>query len=446
MNQSTLSPVSSSSSSASSSSESEWSDLSDFSTDEAVIAFQSALEAEFAACHNLEEAVRSLFGPNIDDRVISPIISALRMHKELHKDNKLLASLCHAVYSLIDDDDDIRAMKHIQMMNSRYSLTSAGSLKRLQPCDISPSDLINRVATAVENAQNIIVLSGAGVSVSCGIPDFRSKGGLYDLVSREPGFDLGDAQMVFDVSEFRSNPATFFKIARHLMPSNSITPSKTHYFFACLQAKKKLRRVYSQNIDGLEHKAGVSLDQLVLCHGSFLSSTCTNPSCKASVPSSHIEPIVREGAVPYCEECQRRRHVRSKQPRQKRRKLRKGKNRGEPWVSSSDDEDNDNANDVGIMKPDIVLFGESLPSYVQTSLEVDVALGDLVLVFGTSLKVKPVSLIPDMFPPSIPQVLVNREKVGRLFQIELLGDCDVVVDALCKHLGWTIPHLSRSRI
>lgn len=93
------------------------------------------------------------------------------------------------------------------------------------------------------------------------------------------------------------------------------------------------------------------------------------------------------------------------------------------------------------MKPDIVLFGEPLPPAVATCVAADVRPGaaDLVLVVGTSLAVAPVSTLPARFPAGVPRVLLNRTPVvppGGAFDYVALGDCDAIVGALRRELGW----------
>ncbi|CAN0212804.1 unnamed protein product, partial [Discosporangium mesarthrocarpum] len=99
----------------------------------------------------------------------------------------------------------------------------------------------------------------------------------------------------------------------------------------------------------------------------------------------------------------------------------------------------------GVIKPDITFFGEKLSSSVNRSLEHDRKKADLVLVMGTSLKVAPVSRILQYMPAHVPQarqVLVNRElvcpprAVSDGFDLNLLGDCDVVVSYISQCLGW----------
>lgn len=94
------------------------------------------------------------------------------------------------------------------------------------------------------------------------------------------------------------------------------------------------------------------------------------------------------------------------------------------------------------MKPDITFFGEALPDEFSRRLtEHDRDKVDLVIVIGTSLKVTPVSEIVSWLPANIPQIYVSRQAVNHInFDIDLLGDCDVVVSELCRRLGWPMVH------
>lgn len=90
----------------------------------------------------------------------------------------------------------------------------------------------------------------------------------------------------------------------------------------------------------------------------------------------------------------------------------------------------------GIMKPDIVFFGEGLGDAFHNAVAEDKNKVDLLIMIGSSLKVRPVALIPSSIPQSVPQILINREPLGHLTpDVELLGDCDGIVNQLCHLLG-----------
>eukprot|EP00493_Phyllostaurus_siculus_P027044 UN27390 len=97
--------------------------------------------------------------------------------------------------------------------------------------------------------KNIVVLAGAGMSVSAGIPDFRTPGtGLYDNLQK---YNLPTPEAVFSIDFFRTNPQPFCDLAKELWPG-SLKPTVSHFFIKLLHDKGLLRRIYTQNIDGLE--------------------------------------------------------------------------------------------------------------------------------------------------------------------------------------------------
>ncbi len=94
------------------------------------------------------------------------------------------------------------------------------------------------------------------------------------------------------------------------------------------------------------------------------------------------------------------------------------------------------------MKPDITFFGEALPDHFSERLtNHDKNLVDLVIVIGTSLKVAPVSEVVPYLPANIPQMYISRTPVSHVnFDVDMLGDCDIVVTELCRRAGWDLMH------
>lgn len=122
---------------------------------------------------------------------------------------------------------------------------------------------IQSVIDLLKEKSKILVLTGAGISVSCGIPDFRSRNGVYARLERDFP-DLRSPQDMFDLAFFKSNPNPFFTFAKELFPGQ-FKPSFTHRFIRLLEKKSKLLRNYTQNIDTLEETAGIS--RFIPCHG-----------------------------------------------------------------------------------------------------------------------------------------------------------------------------------
>uniref|UniRef100_A0A667XTB9 protein acetyllysine N-acetyltransferase n=1 Tax=Myripristis murdjan TaxID=586833 RepID=A0A667XTB9_9TELE len=262
--------------------------------------------------------------------------------------------------------------------------------KRKKRKDINTLEDVVRL---LHESKKILVLTGAGVSVSCGIPDFRSRDGIYARLAVDFP-DLPDPQAMFDIEYFRRDPRPFFKFAKEIYPGQ-FQPSPCHKFISMLDKKGKLLRNYTQNIDTLEQVAGVQ--RIIQCHGSFATASCL--VCKHKVDCEAVREDIFNQVVPRCPRC---------------------------------------PEDIplAIMKPDIVFFGENLPEMFHRAMKQDKDEVDLLIVIGSSLKVRPVALIPNSIPHEVPQVLINREQLPHLnFDVELLGDCDVIVNELCHRLG-----------
>ncbi|KNE61271.1 hypothetical protein AMAG_07014 [Allomyces macrogynus ATCC 38327] len=250
----------------------------------------------------------------------------------------------------------------------------------------------------LQKSSRIMVVTGAGISVSCGIPDFRSKNGIY---SRLTDYELEDPTQMFDLEYFRRKPETFYSFANEIYPSN-FKPSPCHAFVALLEQQGKLLRNYTQNIDNIEQLAGI--ERVIQCHGSFRTARCV--TCGYKVPGNAIEKEVFAKTVPKCPKC--------------------------PPDSP-----------FPVIKPDIVFFGEQLPDEFHDQIKPDLAATDLILVIGSSLKVAPVSEILSSVPDHVPQLIINRELLPYLahhFDVHLLGNADTVVMELCRRAGWTLPH------
>ncbi|XP_068433974.1 NAD-dependent protein deacetylase sirtuin-3, mitochondrial [Clinocottus analis] len=243
--------------------------------------------------------------------------------------------------------------------------------------------------------KRVVVMAGAGISTPSGIPDFRSPGsGLYDNLQQ---YNLPYAEAVFELSFFHHNPHPFFALAKELYPGN-YQPNLTHYFVHLLHKKSQLLRMYTQNIDGLERLAGIPPEMLVEAHGTFATATCT--ACLREYEGAEIRPDVMRGVVPRCTACK------------------------------------------GVVKPDIVFFGEELPLRFFKYLT-DFPQADLLIVMGTSLEVEPFASLSGAVRHSVPRLLINMDPVGpfstrrRPYDVVRLGDVVAGVRALVYALGWT---------
>lgn len=155
--------------------------------------------------------------------------------------------------------------------------------------------------------------------------------------------------------------------------------------------------LFTQNIDCLERTAGVPPEKIIEAHGSFATQRCID--CRTEFPDDLMHEHVKRGEPPHC--------------------IREGCG--------------------GLVKPDIVFFGEQLPEKFFSNISVP-ATADLVLVMGTSLLVHPFAGLPRAASEGVPRVLFNLERVGdlgtRADDVLCLGDCDSGVRKLADELGW----------
>ena len=141
---------------------------------------------------------------------------------------------------------------------------------------------------------NVLCMVGAGISVNAGIPDFRSPGtGLYSTVFHE---GLERPEDMLTLSFFRKNPMPFYEFAKSIWPAGQHRPTKTHHFLKLLSSKGILKRVYTQNIDGLERLAGLAQDKLVEAHGSFSTASCID--CQAPHDINQVKAEIFSGRIP----------------------------------------------------------------------------------------------------------------------------------------------------
>eukprot|EP00238_Polyblepharides_amylifera_P003619 CAMPEP_0196578742 /NCGR_PEP_ID=MMETSP1081-20130531/7587_1 /TAXON_ID=36882 /ORGANISM="Pyramimonas amylifera, Strain CCMP720" /LENGTH=304 /DNA_ID=CAMNT_0041898053 /DNA_START=222 /DNA_END=1136 /DNA_ORIENTATION=+ len=255
-------------------------------------------------------------------------------------------------------------------------------------------------------ATNIVTMLGAGVSVSCGIPDFRSPGtGLYDNLQK---YKLPYPEAIFDLEYFRANPAAFNVLAKELYPG-AVAPSPVHHFVKLLHSKGLLLRCFSQNIDSLETMAGLPHELLLAAHGNFDEAHCID--CHHEADSEHVKESLEADCLPVCESC------------------------------------------GGLVKPDIVFFGERLPPRFFQCVDEDLPHCDLLMVMGTSLQVHPFAGLVAKVSSTTPRLLINKEMVGAMDPLTgeggffnfgvgntrdacFLGECDEGIWQLVDLLGW----------
>ena len=213
-------------------------------------------------------------------------------------------------------------------------------------------DKIELFKKLVEESNNIVFFGGAGVSTESGIPDFRSKDGLYNQKYKFP------PEEILSHTFFMNDTEEFYKFYKDKMNSTKYEPNITHLKLAELEKKEKLKAVITQNIDGLHQKAGSKI--VYELHGSVLRN--------------------------YCMKCNK----------------------------FYDGEFVFNCNDVpkcscgGIIKPDVVLYEEGLNNTILSGAVHAIQEADLMIVAGTSLTVYPASGLINYFRGRN-LVLINRD-------------------------------------
>ena len=229
---------------------------------------------------------------------------------------------------------------------------------------------LEKLQEIIDKANNIVFFGGAGVSTESGIPDFRSKDGLYHMKYKYP------PEEILSHSFFMDNTEEFYKFYKDKMNSLNVKPNISHEFLAKLEKAGKLRAIITQNIDGLHTKAG-SKNVLEL-HGTIYKNHCIKCNKEYSA-----EYVFNSEGVPYCE-C------------------------------------------GGIIKPDVVLYEEALNDFTVMQAINYIKQADVLIVAGTSLTVYPASGLIRYFRGKH-LVIINRDttdydNMAELVIHEKLGD------------------------
>ncbi len=220
-----------------------------------------------------------------------------------------------------------------------------------------PTPLEQAVAL-IRASRCIVAFSGAGISTEAGIPDFRSKGGLWE---NEELMELMSS------TGFRRDPAAFYQASLQMLPNiHRAEPTAAHRLLAELEAQGKLTAVITQNIDGLHQAAGSQTVYEI--HGNFRTGHCVN--CRAAYQMSDFYRQIELGEIklPACIKCQ------------------------------------------SPIKPDVVLFGDLLPFDVWDRAVEATQRCDLMLALGSSLVVYPAAQLPQTaISNGAKLIIVNRE-------------------------------------
>ena len=297
--------------------------------------------------------------------------------------------------------------KETPIENLTELLSNASILEKSNEKDATLKSISDYILN--QDIQNIIVMSGAGISTSAGIPDFRSPGtGLYDNLQK---YNLPYPEAIFDMNYFIKKPDPFFELAREMMEQSKIKPTLTHYFIKLLHDKGKLKRNYTQNIDTLERATGLHHDKIVEAHGSFHTASCIGISKKSydEEDEGDVQDSDSEHTFPPVSfiGCGRKYDKEWLQSKLK-----------ESFIPTCEDCD-------GIVKPDITFFGENLPKRFFELCRTDFDKCDLLVILGTSLKVYPFAGLVHAVPKHVPRLIINNERPS-LFDYEELEETEEI--------------------
>ena len=214
------------------------------------------------------------------------------------------------------------------------------------------ADKIEIFKNLIKESNNIVFFGGAGVSTESGIPDFRSKDGLYNQKYDYP------PEEILSHTFFIKNTDEFYKFYKDKMNSLKYEPNITHIKLAELEQRGKLKAIITQNIDGLHQKAGSKT--VYELHGSVLRNYCNK--CNKFYDAEYVFSSV---GIPKCE-C------------------------------------------GGTIKPDVVLYEEGLDDKTLVNSVKAIQNADLLIVAGTSLMVQPAASLINYFNGKN-LVLINRD-------------------------------------
>ena len=212
---------------------------------------------------------------------------------------------------------------------------------------------IIKLIDMINSSKSIVFFGGAGVSTESGIPDFRSKDGIYNMKYNYP------PEKILSHSFFVTNTEDFFKFYKEKMNSLKYNPNTTHYTLVKLEKLGKLKAIITQNIDGLHQKAGSKI--VYELHGSVMRNYCLN--CGKEYNAEYV--FNSKSIIPKCS-C------------------------------------------GGIIKPDVVLYEEPLDNEVYENALKAISNCDMLIIGGTSLAVYPASYLINYFKGKY-IVLINKD-------------------------------------
>ncbi|HET6829831.1 MAG TPA: NAD-dependent deacylase [Solirubrobacterales bacterium] len=244
---------------------------------------------------------------------------------------------------------------------------------------------VERLAELIRASRSTVALTGAGISVPSGIPDFRTPGeGIWEDV---------DPFEVASIDAFRRDPQRFWEFYRpRFSMLGGVRPNPAHEALATLEGEGLLDAVITQNIDRLHRAAGTR--ELVEVHGSIATSSCV--TCGRTYDLDEVDALFDSRAVAVCDVC------------------------------------------PGLVKPDVILFGELLPAAAIERARELASGADLMLCIGTSLEVFPAAGLPELTLAAggeVAIVTIGPTPYDREATMKLGGDVAEELTAVLAALG-----------
>jgi NAD-dependent deacetylase len=232
--------------------------------------------------------------------------------------------------------------------------------------------LVAQGGNMIEEAQKILVFTGAGLSTESGIPDFRSPGGVWDK------YDPSDFYFNKILSDEKAREKYWQMSTEFYETMKDAVPNRSHLAVKALEERGKLLSVVTQNIDRLHHKAGNSPDKVIEIHGTAFTVSCLD--CGKEYDRNEIQARLKSGVkVPYCDECS------------------------------------------GILKPDTISFGQAMPEDKMSRAMMHARECDLCIVLGSSLVVYPAASVPvHAVQCGANLIIINRDETPLDAQADLV--------------------------
>jgi len=243
---------------------------------------------------------------------------------------------------------------------------------------------IERLQKFIDESEHIVFFGGAGVSTESGVPDFRSKDGLYN--QHDVQFEQFHPEYLLSHSCLIDHPNVFYEYYRQKMDARQVEPNITHKVLARMEEEGKLLAVVTQNIDGLHQKAGSK--KVYELHGTTLRNYCS--WCKKEYPSDYL--FESKESVPKCD-C------------------------------------------GGQIRPDVTLYEEALNEASVNGAISAIANADMLIIGGTSLRVYPAASYVRYFRGKH-LVVINREELD----VRLDPENDLFI---CGSLGEVFKEIDR---